>query len=307
MDLSPFERYRPLIDDWRAFSAALARPLPTTVWTNTLRTTPERLAARLARDGVAAEPVPWHPGAFRLPAGVKPGRSIAYVTGHYHVQEDVSLIPVALLAPRPGERLLDLCAAPGNKTVQAAVAMGDRGTVVANEKNRHRLGVLRRNLERLGVTCAAVTVADAANLPRGIGVYDRVLADVPCSCEGTSRKNPEVLRRLEKPRRGWRSGGQLAILRKAAQLVRPGGRIVYSTCTYAPEENEAVVDALLREAGPGTLRLVPARIEGLATAPGLTGWRGRRYDPQLARAMRVWPHHNDSGGFFVAVIEKAAA
>ncbi len=304
MDLSPLERYRPLIDDWSAFAAALARPLPTTIWANGLRTTPERLAAALAKGGVEAAALAWYPGAFRLPEGVRPGRSLAYVSGQYHVQEEVSLIPVALLDPQPGERLLDLCAAPGSKTVQAAVRMADRGTVVANERSRQRTGVLRRHLERLGITCAAVTVANAANLPRAAGVYDRVLADVPCSCEGTSRKNPEVLRRLR--RRKPLTGGQLAILRKAVQRVRPGGRVVYSTCTYAPEENEGVVGALLRESEPGSLRLLPARVDGVVSTPGLTAWCGERWDDQLELAMRVWPHHNDTGGFFVAVIEKLA-
>ena len=300
MDLSPFERYRALIDDWHAFAAALARPLPSTIWTNTLRATPEQLTDWLARDGIRAERIAWCPGAFRLGDGSRPGKSLAYISGWYHIQEEVSLIPVVLLDPRPGERLLDLCAAPGNKTVQAAVRMDDRGTVIANERNRHRVGVLRRNLARLGITCTAVTIADAANLPRAAGVYDRVLADVPCSCEGTTRKNPEVLGRLGGKRH---TGGQLAILRKAVQLVRPGGRVVYSTCTYAPEENEAVVDALLREAA-GSLRLLPARLEGLKTAPGLTTWQDESWDDQLELAMRVWPHHNDTGGFFVAVIEK---
>ena len=304
MDLSPFERYRPLIDDWDAFAAALARPLPATLWTNTLRVTPERLAAWLAREDAGAEPIGWYPGAFRLPAGAKPGKTLPYIAGHYHVQEEAALIPIALLDPRPGDSVLDLCAAPGNKTVQAAVRMEDRGTVVANERSRHRIGVLRRNLERLGLTCAAVTAGDAANLPRAIGVYDRVLADVPCSCEGTTRKNPAVLKRLR--HRKPRTGGQLAILRKAVQRARPGGRVVYATCTYAPEENEGVVGTLLREAAPGTLRLLPARIPGLRTAPGLPAWRGERWDAQLELAMRVWPHHNDTGGFFVAVLEKLA-
>ncbi|MCP3963453.1 MAG: RNA methyltransferase [bacterium] len=306
MDLSPFERYRPLIDDWSAFAEALARPLPQVVWANTLNIDPPGLAERLARDGIEASPLPWHPGAFRLPAGARPGKTLAYVSGRYHVQEEVSLIPIALLDPRPGESLLDLCAAPGNKTVQAAVQMEDRGTVIANEKNRHRIGVLRRNLARLGVTSAAILHADAANLPATVGVYDRVLADVPCSCEGTTRKNPEVLHRLLRTRPGARSGGQLAILRKAIERVRPGGRVVYSTCSYAPEENEAVVAALLHGAEPGSLRLLPARIEGLQSSPGLNRWRGKRFGEQLEKAMRVWPHHNDTGGFFVAVIEKSA-
>ncbi len=302
MDLTIFERYRNIIDDWPAFAEALARPLAPVVWTNTLRTTPDRLRDWLGSDGLAPEPLAWHPGAFRLPVGSKPGKSLAFLTGQYHVQEEVSLLPVTLLDPRSGERLLDLCAAPGNKTVQAAVRMGNRGTVIANDKSRKRLGVVRRNLERLGVSCVAVTVGDGGSLPRSWGLFDRVLADVPCTCEGTTRRNPEVAWRwqlspLEQSRK------QRTLLEKAVQHTRPGGRIVYSTCTYAPEENEAVVDAMLRR-HDGVLRLLPARIPGFRSVPGLTAWRDQRWDGSLERAMRVFPHHNDTSGFFVAVLEK---
>ncbi len=306
MDLTIFERYRDVVDDWSAFADALARPLTPVVWTNTLRTTPERLQGWWAEDGLAAaEPLGWYPGAFRLPLGSKPGKSLAFLTGQYHVQEEVSLLPVVILDPQPEERILDLCAAPGNKTVQAAVRMTNRGTVIANDKSRKRVGVVRRNLERLGITCAAVTVGDGGSLPRSWGLFDRVLADVPCTCEGTTRRNPEV---------AWRwqlspleqSEKQLPILEKAVEHTRPGGRIVYSTCTYAPEENEAVVDAVLRRWG-GELRLLLARVPGFRCAPGLTAWRDRQWDPSLERAMRVFPHHNDTSGFFVALLEKAPA
>ncbi len=304
MDLTIFERYRDIIDDWQAFADALARPLSPVVWTNTLRTTPERLRDWLGLDGLAPEPLGWHPGAFRLPPGTKPGKSLAFLTGQYHVQEEVSLLPVTLLDPRGGERVLDLCAAPGNKTVQAAVKMGNRGTVIANDKSRQRLGVVRRNLERLGVTCAAVTVGDGRSLPRSWGLFDRVLADVPCTCEGTTRRNPEVALRWQLSPLD-QSVHQLALLEKAVEHTRPGGRIVYSTCTYAPEENEAVIDATLRRYA-GELRLLPARIPGFRSAGGLTAWRDQRWDASLERTMRVFPHHNDSSGFFVAVLEKAS-
>jgi 16S rRNA C967 or C1407 C5-methylase (RsmB/RsmF family) len=103
------------------------------------------------------------------------------------------------------------------------------------------------------------------------------------------------------------TGAQRAILRQAVRRCRPGGRIVYSTCTYAPEENEAIIDAVLRDVGPDTLHVGPARIDGVTGSPGLTEWKGQSFHPSLANALRIWPHQNDTGGFFVAVLEKAGS
>lgn len=302
LDLSPLERYRPIVDDWDAFAAALHRPLPTCIWANPLRTTPEALADGLRDQGLAPEPLPWLDHAFRLPADVEIGNRFAYVTGLYHVQEEVSLLPVPLLDPHPGTRVLDLCAAPGNKTAQIATRLANRGTVVANDISYGRLASMRSTLDRLGIANVSTTTYDAANYPPESGAFDRVLADVPCSCEGTSRKQPNVIEQRGAMRD--LTGAQRAILRKAVQRCRPGGRIVYATCTYAPEENEAVVDAVLRDVGPDRLRLLPARVEGVASSPGLTAWERHTFHPSLTNAMRVWPHQNDTGGFFVAVLEK---
>lgn len=302
-----FERYRPLIDDWDAFAAALSRPLPTCIWTNTLRAAPEQVAAILSADGIPFEALPWMPGGFQLPADsdFRPGRHWAYLAGLYHVQEAVSMLPVALLTPQPGERILDLCAAPGNKTAQIAVALDNTGTVVANDKKIGRMRAARHTIERLGLANVTTTVYNGANYPAGAGLFDRVLVDAPCSGEGTSRKNPAVLHRadfLAFSGKNWKT--QRGLLRKAIQRCKPGGRIVYATCTFAPEENELIVDAVLREY-EATVQLVPARIDGFTTVPGLTGWEGQTLHPSLVKALRVWPHHNDSGGFFIAVLQKA--
>lgn len=298
-----FARYRPIVDDWTAFCEALQRPLPVVLWTNTLRAEPEQVAQWLRLDGLDPQPLTWRPSAFRLPSNVRAGKTLAFHTGRIHIQEEVSQLPVTLLDPQPGERLLDLCAAPGGKTLQAAVAMEGRGTVVANDKSRHRLGVLRRGVERLGLSHIAILQSDAGNLPKTIGSFDRLIVDVPCSCLGTSRKNPEIFRLGFQP--GARQRGQAAILRKAMQRCRVGGRLVYSTCTYAPEENEEVVDQLLHEAD-GAFRMLPARRPGVTGVPGITHWQGRDYDASLRHALRVYPHHHDSGGFFVALMEKVA-
>lgn len=297
-------RYRDIIPEWDAFVATLEAPQAPVVWTNTLRSTPRELTERLAREGIEAEPLAWNSEAFRLPVETRPGRSLLFLSGQYHVQEEVSLVPVVLLDPRPGERLLDLCAAPGNKTLQAAVRMANTGSILANDLNEHRIGVIRRNIDRLGVSCIAISATDAGNLPRDCGLFDRVLADVPCSCEGTSRRNPEVLTRVSAA--GQKAGAQLAILRKALAKCQVGGRVVYSTCTYAPEENEAVVDRALREAEPGSFRMLPARLPGLRVEPGLDAWKGETFLPELRQAARIYPHLNNSGGFFVSVLERTA-
>jgi len=307
LSLDPLERYRPLVGDWGAFAAALRRPLPVTVWTNGPRIAPERLAKLLELEGTAPAPLGWCPGAFRLAPDASPGRGLLGSAGVYHIQEEVSLLPVALLDPQPGERVLDLCAAPGGKTARIAVAMGNRGTVVANDVDWRRLVAVGKNLDRLGLANVVATAWDGAHFPEAAGPFDRVLADVPCTCEGTSRKSPGVLAWGGEEERRRTAGVQRAILRKAVRLCRPGGRIVYSTCTYAPEENEAVVDAVLREhreSSDAPLRLIEAGVEGFPAAPGLTAWEGRAFDADLAGALRVWPHLHDTGGFFVAVLEK---
>lgn len=303
--LAGFERYRGLIDDPAAFRAALDRPLPVCIWANPSRVSPAALEASLRAAGLELEPLAWLEGAYRLVSeDSAPGNRLEYMAGLYHVQEEVSLLPVELLAPRPGERILDLCAAPGNKTAQIALRVGTTGCVVANDRNFGRMSVLRRALDRLGVTNYVTTHHDGANYPREAGSFDRVLADVPCSCEGTSRKFPSHIDRPRPVAPGALAGLQFALLRKATQLCRVGGRIVYSTCTYAPEENEMIVDRVLRGAPAGSLRLRPARVEGFRSAPGLTHWDGTRLAEDLHLALRAYPHHNDTGGFFVAVLDK---
>ena len=305
-DLAAFERYRPIIDNWESFAEALSRPLPTCIWTNTLRLTPPELAEILAAEGLEFETLSWYPGGFSLPHDFKPGRHWAYLAGLYHVQEAVSMLPALLLQPKPGQRILDLCAAPGNKTAQLAVSMANRGTVVANDLNYTRMRAVRHALDRLGLVNVSITTIDGANYPKAAGHFDQVLADVPCSGEGTSRKDPMVLQRAGPELARKQIGLQTALLRKAVQRCQAGGLIVYATCTFAPEENEMVVDEILREYGPTLVRIIPARIKGLVSAAGLTGWNGHRFHPTLRHTMRVWPHQNDTGGFFIAVIEKQA-
>ncbi len=296
--MNPIERYEPLVDDPAAFRAACDRPLPSVVRTNTLAASPDRVRAAFTEEGIAHEPVAWHDGLFRLPDG-HPGRNWPHVHGWTHGQEEVSVLPGIALDPDPGDRVWDACAAPGSKTTQIADAMNDAGTLVANDNNLGRLSALRHNAERLGVTCAVVTNQDARNFsmkPLAFDEFDRALVDAPCSCEGTCRKNPDVIAEWTLEHVHGVAGIQKGILTRAVQATRPGGTVVYSTCTFAPEENEAVLDHVL---DAEHCDVVPFDLP-LETAPGVTEWDGETYDDRVARAHRVYPHHNDTGGFFCA-------
>jgi len=296
-------RYAAVVDDWGAFRAALCRPLPTTIWANPTRLDRDRLRALLSEEGVHARALRWHPHGLRLAPEFAPGRHWGLMAGLFQSQEEVAMVPALLLNPQPGERVLDLCAAPGNKTAQMAVAMGHSGTLIANEIKRGRLGALRQTVKRLGLTNVAITRRPGQEFPLRLGPFDRVLVDAPCSGEGTVRKNPHVLAGADGEARAHLVAQQTRMLERALQLVRPGGRVVYATCTFAPEENECVVDSVLTRFR-GAVRVRPARVSGFLGAPGLTEWAGRRLDRSLAGALRLWPHLNDTGGFFVAVLER---
>lgn len=300
-----FRRYRPLVGDWSAFLDALARPLPACLWTNTLKSTPGEMAMLLHEAGIAASPLPWHPAAFRLAPGGPPlGQQWWYLAGLGHGQEEVSMLPARLLDPQPGERVLDMCASPGGKSAQMAVAMAGRGTLVANDLTAARMRPLRNTIDRLGLINTCTTMADGGNIPIAAGGFDRILVDAPCGAEGVWRKNHGSAATSGPEQSRNRGRLQLALLRKAVRLCRLGGRIVYSTCTFAPEENEMVVDAILREFGREVLRLVPAAVPGFRCAEGVTSWDGAGLLPELAGTLRIWPHLNDTGGFYIALLEK---
>jgi len=299
----PFARYRHLLDDWAGFARALDEPLPPCLWHNPARIGADALAELLQDEGLAPERVDWQPQAFRLHPDDRPGQLWAYRAGLFQIQEEAALLPVQLLAPAPGERVLDLCAAPGNKSAQIALALGNRGTVVANDRNQVRLGAVHDTVARLGLVNVTTTGYDGATYPDEAGLFDKVLVDAPCSAEGTVRKPDSGYRPSPPEFRRWVEGIQRALLRRAAALCRPGGRIVYATCTFAPEENEAVLDAVLQELGD-TLRVLPAPHAPPGAAPALDAWQGKRFRDDMGNGVRLWPQRTGTGGFFAALMER---
>jgi 16S rRNA (cytosine1407-C5)-methyltransferase len=297
-------RYAPLVDDLEAFLAACGRPLPVCGWMNPSRSEKEHRASwePMAPDGIRYRTLPWRPAGIRLDTVPSMAESIAYRAGLFHIQEEASLLPVAMLAPQKGERILDLCAAPGNKTAEIASAMGGRGTVVANDRAASRLGVLQTTLDRLGLPNVSATALDGRSPLWPSDSFDAVLVDAPCSCDATVRKSPRAAAATSESERQKIATMQLDLLLNALRIVRPGGRVVYATCSFAPEENELVVAGALDHI-PG-IRVQPRALPGLNHGPGVTHWKGVSLPGSLAHAVRLWPHLSDSGGFFAVLLIK---
>lgn len=258
--------------------------------------------------------------------------SALHNTGRITRQEAVSMIPVKLLDCKPSHRLLDLCAAPGSKSTQLCEAIEDEGIVVANESNPGRANLLVSNCKRAALTSMVIVRHDGRHLPRCPNPgYDRILVDAPCTGNATTRKNPEIWRNWTERSGRKLMALQVALVRKAAMLLRPGGRMVYSTCSMDPIENEAVVAETLRTCD--WLELVPTEIEKrcptLIAKPGMVEWpnivgafgedtfeslseeeKGRITPPveeeirqDLPACRRIWSDDSGAGGFFVAAFQ----
>ena len=270
--------------EYEAFAAALDREARAALRVNPLKKDALRHALKYA-DG----PVPWESNGYYVKAGTQPGKSAAHHAGLIYMQDASAMAPVNALDPQPGERILDLCAAPGGKSGQIAARLNGRGVLVSNEIDRSRAKVLSGNLERLGVTNAYVMNETAARLSkRFFGWFDRILVDAPCSGEG-------MFRRDEAARAEWNENSpagcarrQAEILDEAAKMLKPGGTLVYSTCTFNRTENEDSVRNFL-ERTPG---FAPKdfSLEGVGQSTNGT--------------LRLWPHRIGGEGHFVACLTR---
>jgi 16S rRNA (cytosine1407-C5)-methyltransferase len=218
--------------------------------------------------------------------------------GILYAQGLESMLAVMVLDPSPHQRVLDLCAAPGSKTTQIAMHMQNTGVLVANEPIRDRFFRLRSVVQLMGAG-AQLSSIDGRRLQAREGLFDRILVDAPCSCEGRFLMDiPKSfgywsLRKIKEM-----SHKQKGLLLNASRLLSPGGILVYATCTFAPEENEEVVDWFLRKA-EGDFSLLPVSLPGVNTYPCLTQWQGRSYESVLTPAARILPDERMEG-FFIA-------
>lgn len=243
-------------------------------------------------------PIPWCGTGFYVPHGVKPGLHPYYHAGLYYIQEPSAMAPVELLNVKPGERVLDLCAAPGGKTTQIAAKLQGKGVLVTNDIHAERTKALAKNVELYGVRNAVVLNESPERIASAFPHYfDKVLIDAPCSGEGMFRKDEDMVKSWENHSVEKCVLMQRDILETAAKLLAPGGTIVYSTCTFAPEENEAMIAEFLNINPDFVVNDIP---ESAGFAPGRPEWV-RQMLPETAQktesvldqtrgTARLWPH-----------------
>ncbi len=281
----------------------LSKPLVPSFRVNTLKVSVKELRSRLEGQGWVLRKVPWCAEGFWVDSGPrKLGSTLEHFLGYYYLQEPASMIPPLLMDLSSGLRVLDMAASPGSKTGEIAALMGDEGLIIANDVRIDRVSILKFNLQRVGVRSVVITRRNAVNFNRLPGFFDRVLLDAPCSGEGVIRKNPFAMVQWNHRNFSRFARVQRSLILSAFDSLRVGGVLVYSTCSLAPEENEAVVDFLVRNRDGVVVE--PVKLSGLVSRSGVVEWRGRVFDGSLVNSLRVYPHDNDTIGFFVAKIRK---
>lgn len=296
-----YSRYKTIISDFHDFMEFIKRPLVQSFRVNTLKAKKNEILL-LLKD-LELKSLPFYNNGFLLQKKSSLGNHITHNLGMIYIQEIASMIPVVVLAPKPDEVVLDLCAAPGSKTTQIAQSMENSGLLVVNEINRKRAQGLIHNIKRCGLLNEAVIILRGQRIDKILPDYfDRILIDAPCSAEGTIRKSKAVLYHW-----GLKNIQRMAKIQKGLivsgfRALQPGGTMVYSTCTLAPEENEGVV-AYLLDRFPEA-EIMPITIPNFKIRPGITKWQGETFDKRLKSCTRILPQDNDTAPFFIAKIIK---
>lgn len=302
------KKLMPDAEDFEAFHKIIHEKPVNAIRCNTLKMSPEELKRRLEDKGwKVKQPFQGFPEVMIVASELEPGAlgsSREHILGYYYIQEISSMLPVLALEPKPGELVLDLCASPGSKTTQMSARMENKGTIIANDVELSRITILATNLERCGCMNTVVIRHDGVILCeklKKLGYkFDKILLDVPCSGEGTTRGSPKTFiiwnpKMIEKMSRIQRK-----LISSAIPLLKEGGEAVYSTCTYTPEENERNVDFLVKNFGLKTEKIqLP-----LKTRPGITEWKDEKYSEEAKNACRIYPQDNDTEGFFLCKLRK---
>ena len=321
-------------EEYDSFLASFREGRNNALRVNRLKISPERFAKEAP---FPVKPVPWTDNGFYVDYRDHPGQHPWYRAGVYYLQEPSAMVPARILPVEPGNRVLDLCAAPGGKATELGARLGGKGILVANEISAARARALERNIELSGIINCVVTNEDHGRLSeRFRGYFDRVLVDAPCSGEGMFRKDPDAAEAWTPEKPGACAAIQREILLRASDMLRPGGYLVYSTCTFEPVENELVIAHLLQERPDMELLEIPltdgmesfskaysletlarrgfgspetsaprAEERNLRACEKQTGQsRSKEAGQDLTKAVRIWPHRSGGEGHFTALLKK---
>ncbi len=314
------ERYSKLTD-WQIFKEFSLKFLRRSIRINTLKISIENCKKRLQKNWNLTS-IPWCKEGFYVEH--KQGRrdignTIEHQLGYFYVQEAASMIPPIVLDPKPNEIILDMCAAPGSKASQIAALMQNKGILIANDYQYIRLQPLGINLQRMGITnhiitlmegrffkCQKSKISEHAQKCEAFQTnsnikFDKILVDAPCSGTGTIRKslktieiwNRDVIKRL--------AGQQRQLISTAFEILKGNGTLVYSTCSLEPEENEAVINSLLKKYKNAKLEEIKLEIK---RSEPILEFENNKYKKEIKKCLRIWPQDNDTEGFFVSKIVK---
>jgi NOL1/NOP2/sun family putative RNA methylase len=295
--------------DFKSYLKILEEYPVNSIRCNTLKITINELRKRMEEKGwKVKQPFKDFPEVMIIESSLAPGelgRSLEHQLGYYYIQEISSMLPVFILKPKPEETILDLCSAPGSKTTQIASCMNNTGTIIANEVKFGRIKILSTNLQRCGVSNCIITKKDGISLctkfeKKGIK-FDRILVDAPCSGEGTIRSSPKTLRMWNIKVIESLSRLQKALISSAIKILKDDGTLVYSTCTHSPEENEEIVDFVLKNFPEIKAEKISLPLK---TREGIKKWQGEEYLEDVKYSCRVYPQDNNTEGFFIVKFRK---
>ncbi len=284
-------------NEYPAFLASYENPRRPGLRVNTLKISPEDFQ-KIAPFPL--EPVPWTKNGFYYPPEAHPAGHPFYRCGLYYLQEPSAMAPASLLPVEPGDRVLDMCAAPGGKATELGARLQGQGLLAANEINSPRARALLRNLELFGISNSFVTNESPQELAGEFPeFFNKILVDAPCSGEGMFRKEPAAVRTWSPEKSCSCACLQREIMAQAIRMLSPGGMLLYSTCTFAPAENEGAVSYVLENFPEMELTEFP---ETYGFSPGNPLWGNG--DPRLAFCLRLWPHRCQGEGHFMALFTK---
>ncbi len=277
------------------------KPLTPSIRVNTLKISKDTLKEKLESKGLKLELIDWIYDGFKVrKSRLNLGSTHEYLQGFYYIQSVAPMLPALILNPNPSDLVIDMCAAPGGKATHLAQIMNNRGNLVLIERNRHRIPALEINLRRMGIYNSIVINDDSVNLSKLKLKADKILLDAPCTGEGLirqdpSRKRSKTMKDIEKL-----STVQKKLLKAGLSSLNPGGQLLYCTCSIAPEENELVIDDVLKD----ELEFIVIKLPKKYGVDGIIEVYNKMLREDIKYSQRLYPHTNDTIGFFVCLIQR---